>query len=287
MSPQLLALITSIWYAGALVSSRVGLQYSSPATVTLVSIAVQNIALWAAVFAAGGIPPVAPLAVLLFCIVGVFQMGVRLLAYTGVLKIGASRSSALQSISPLVSATIAITVLQESASALVLAGTALVVIGVALVSWRAERELASFRWRYLLLPVGAACLTGMNHPMRSYALSVSNEPLFFSAFMGLVSLAGFSLYWTFLPHGQLLVWSRRALWPFLWTGIFETLSIIFIITALSIGRVVVVAPIAASYPVWALVGAKLFLRNVEPITWKTALGIFSVVAGTAAIHLGR
>jgi hypothetical protein len=49
----------------------------------------------------------------------------------------------------------------------------------------------------------------------------------------------------------------------------------------------VVAPIAATYPVWALVGAKLFLRNVEKITLKTVMGILSVVGGTVAIHLGR
>jgi uncharacterized membrane protein len=57
--------------------------------------------------------------------------------------------------------------------------------------------------------------------------------------------------------------------------------------SLSVGRVVVVAPIAATYPVWALIGAKIFLRNVEKITVKTIIGILSVVAGTAAIHLGR
>jgi uncharacterized membrane protein len=58
-------------------------------------------------------------------------------------------------------------------------------------------------------------------------------------------------------------------------------------TSLSLGRVVVVAPIAATYPVWALIGAKLFLREVEKITLKTVVGILSVVAGTIAIHLGR
>jgi uncharacterized membrane protein len=57
--------------------------------------------------------------------------------------------------------------------------------------------------------------------------------------------------------------------------------------SLSVGRVVVVAPIAATYPVWALIGAKIFLRNVEKITFKTIIGILSVVAGTIAIHLGR
>jgi drug/metabolite transporter (DMT)-like permease len=226
-------------------------------------------------------------AVGIFCIVGLFQMGVRLFAYTGVLKIGASRSSSLQSISPLISATIAITILGEPATPLILAGTLLVVGGIVLVSWKAERELPSFRWWHLLLPVGAACLTGMNHPLRRFAFSLTNEPLFFSAFMGIVSLAGFLIYRAVSPRKQRLEWNRGALGAFLCTGIFETLSILFIMTSLSVGRVVVVAPIAASYPVWALIGAKIFLRNVEQITLKTIFGILSVVAGTAAIHLGR
>lgn len=287
MSPQLLALFCSMSYAGALVSSRLGLQYSTPTTVTLVSILVQNLALWTAVFLSGGIPAVAPIAIGLICIVGIFQLGVRLLAYTGVLKIGASRSSTLQSISPLVSATIAIAVLGETTTTPIVGGTFMVIAGVVLVSWKAEREIAGFRWRHLLLPIGAACLTGLNHPMRRYALGLSNEPLFFSALMGLVSLTGFLIYMGVSPTKESLVWSRQAIRPFLSTGIFETFSLVLIIKAISIGPVVVVAPIAASYPVWALIGAKLFLGDVERVTWKTLVGVASVVAGTAAIHFGR
>ena len=286
-APQILALLCSLSYAGALISSRLGLRYSTPTTVTLVSILVQNFALWSAVALTGGIPAVAPLAVGLICIVGIFQLGVRLLAYTGVLKIGASRSSTLQSVSPLVSATIAIVVLGETTTLLIVGGTFMVIAGVVLVSWRAEREIAGFRWWHLLLPLGAASLTGMNHPMRRYALGLSNEPLFFSAWMGLLSLAGFLIYMGFSPTKESLIWNRQAVRYFLSTGIFETISLVLIITAISIGPVVVVAPIAASYPVWAVIGAKLFLPDVEKITWKTVIGILSVVAGTAAIHLGR
>ena len=203
------------------------------------------------------------------------------------LKIGASRSSSLQSISPLFSATIAITILQEPVTTLIILGTLLVVCGVMLVSWKAERELASFRWWHLLLPIAAACLTGINHPLRRYAFSLSNEPFFFSAFMGLVSLVGFSIYRLVSPQRQTLKWNRAGLWPFFWTGVFETLSIVFIMTSLSLGRVVVVVPIAATYPVWALIGAKLFLSDVEKITAKAVIGILSVVAGTVAIHMGK
>jgi DME family drug/metabolite transporter len=284
---QLLALITSVLYASALVSARAGLRYSTPTTVTLLSILMQNLLLWSAVFVSGGVHAVPLAGVLLFSLVGIFQLGVRLLAYTGVEKIGASRSSALQSISPLVSASIAVTILGEEPSVLIVLGTILVVAGIVLVSWKPEQQLAAFRRWHLLLPLGAAFLTGMNHPIRRYVLAMANEPLLFSALMGTVSLAGFSIYLAASPRSQKVVWDRRAFWPFMGTGVFETLSILCIITAISMGRVVVVAPIAASYPIWALIEARIFLRQMEPINPKTLLGILSVVAGNAAIHLGR
>lgn len=284
---QLLALITSVLYASALVSARAGLRYSTATTVTLVSILMQNLILWTAVLATGGLRDVPLFGILLFTLVGIFQLGVRLLAYSGVEKIGASRSSALQSISPLVSAVMAIIILGEEPSVLIVMGTVLVVAGIILVSWKPEQQLAEFRRWHLLLPLGAAFLTGMNHPIRRYVLLLANEPLFFSALMGSVSLAGFLVYMAASPRPQKLVWDRRAFWPFIGTGLCETFSILFIITAISMGRVVVVAPIAASYPIWALIEARIFLRQLEPINLKIILGVASVVAGNVAIHLGR
>jgi drug/metabolite transporter, DME family len=127
----------------------------------------------------------------------------------------------------------------------------------------------------------------MNHPIRRYVLSLANEPLFFSALMGTVSFGGFLIYLAISPRSQRLDWNRKAILPFIGTGLFETISILCIITALSVGRVVVIAPIAASYPVWALIEARIFLRDVEPIHWRIVLGILSVVTGNVAIHFGR
>ena len=213
-------------------------------------------------------------------------MGVRFLAYGGVAKIGAARSSALQAISPLISAAGAIVFLHERATVVVLLGTVLVVCGIVLVSWRAEEQITAFRWWHLLLPVGAELLTGINHPIRRYALMLSNEPLFFAALMGTVSLVGFLGYANFGATRERLVWQREAVGYFIVTGIAETLSISSIITALSIGPVVVIAPIASSYPLWALIGAAIFLREVERINAMTILGSLSIVACAIAIYLG-
>jgi drug/metabolite transporter (DMT)-like permease len=284
---QVLALITSIFYASALVSARAGMRYSTPTTVTLVSILIQNLLLWSAIFVTGGVHTVPLIGILLFTVVGIFQLGVRLLAYTGVEKIGASRSSALQSVSPLISAAIAVAILGEPTTLLIVLGTCLVVAGIVLISWKPERQLANFRRWHLLLPIGAAFLTGINHPIRRYVLTLADEPLFFSALMGSVSLVGFLIYFSVSRRSQRLVWNRNAVGPFLATGLCETMSILLIITAISMGRVVIVAPIAASYPVWSLILSALLLRDVEPINQKVIAGIISVVAGNFAIHLGR
>ena len=284
---QLLALICSVFYASALVSARAGMHYSTPTTVTLVSILMQNLLLWFAIFVTGGVHAVPLAGVLLFTLVGLFQLAVRLLAYTGVEKIGASRSSALQSVSPLISAAIAITFLGEPTTLLIILGTLLVVIGIVLISWKPERQFPDFRTWHLLLPIGAAFLTGINHPIRRYVLTMANEPLFFSALMGTVSLGGFLIYFAVSPRSQRLVWNRQAIGPFLATGVCETTSILLIITAISMGRVVIVAPIAASYPVWSLILSAIFLRDVESVNGKVIAGILSVVAGNFAIHLGR
>jgi drug/metabolite transporter, DME family len=285
MTPQLLALLTSFFYATTLVSARCGFKYSTPITVTCVSIVTQNLLLWSGVFLTGGIPEVAFVPLLLFFLVGVTQFGVRIFSYTGVQKIGASRSSALQSVSPVLSTLIAVAVLHERPHAVVVAGTVLVVGGIVLLSRRGKASVTAFRWWHLLLPLAAACLTGTNQPIRRYALSISNEPLFFAAVMGGVSLICLVVYLVFLPTGDRLVWSRKALTPFLITGVAETAAIFLIINALGIGAVSVVAPIATTYPLWAMIGAAIFLRDTERINLSIVIGTLSVVAGTVAIIL--
>jgi hypothetical protein len=57
----------------------------------------------------------------------------------------------------------------------------------------------------LLLPLAAAILTGINHPIRRYVLIMAKEPLFFSALMGTVSLGAFPLYFAMSLQSQRVV----------------------------------------------------------------------------------
>ena len=117
--------------------------------------------------------------------------------------------------------------------------------------------------------------------------SLANEPLYLAAVIGVVALPWLASA-TLLPgEKQKPVWDRRALGPFLLAGMFETLGILLVILALSVGHVVVVSPIVATSPLWILLGTWLFLRGIESLTLKTIIGAVCVVSGTVVISLVR
>ena len=159
-----------------------------------------------------------------------------------------------------------------------------VVCGIVLITWKRASEVRSFQWWEFLFPLTAALLAGIVHPMRRYALSISHEPLFFAALVGIVSLLCFLAYMPF--SREPLVWDRRAMLPFLAAGAAETCGILLVITALGIGSVITVSPLVGISPLWTMLGAVIFLRDLEQIRLQTIVGAICVIAGTAAISLG-
>ena len=281
---QVIALCASVSYACVLVTSRRGMQYSTPKTVTLISLIVHTVSLWTAVFLTGGIPPVDTAAVYVFIVAGILQPIIRLCTYTGVHRVGASRSGPIRSTHPMFGVFVAITVLGENATVLVLAGVVSVVCGIVLITWKPAAEVRSFRWWEFLFPLTAALLAGIVHPMRRYALAISHEPLFFAALVGIVSLVCFLAYTPF--SREPLVWDRRAMLPFFVAGAAETCGILLVITALGVGSVITVSPLVGISPLWVLLGTVIFLRDLEQVSLRTAVGAVCVIAGTAAISLG-
>ncbi len=285
--PQLIALGAALSYATSGIAARRGMRYSTPITVTLVSLTIHAVSLWSVVFLTGGIPLVSSLALLLFFITGTLQPVIRWFTYTGIFYMGASRGTTIRGSHPMFSTLIAIMLLGERAEPAVIAGTCLIVGGVALISWRPATAGVPFKWWHVGIPLGAAVLAGISHPIRRYAMSLANEPLYFAAVVGLVSLCWMAGY-LLSPFGtDRPKWHPQALWPFLIAGSFETLGILLVMLALSVGQVVLVSPIIATSPLWILLGSWLFLRGIEPVTLRTIVGAFCVVSGTIAISMVR
>ena len=285
MTPQFLALCTALSYAAANVSVRRGLRHSSAATATLTSLIVHTVVLSSAVMVMGGAPEVVALALGLIAITGILQTGMRLWHYTGIEKVGTSRAVTLRGTHPIVSVAIGITILQEQATPAILIGTLLVVSGIVMTSWHGNDQIAGFRWRHLLFPMATALITGIVHPIRRYAMSISDEPLFFAAIVGIVSLLCFSSTLTVPSMKERIVWNPNSLVPFIAAGVFETLAVLLMLTAFVSGPVVLVSPIAATSPIWTLLMSVVFLRDLERVNAYTVSGTVCVVAGVIAIYL--
>lgn len=285
--PQLIALAGALSYAISGIAARRGLRYSTPITVTVVSLIIHATGLWTVLYLSGGVPRVSLWAMFLFVVTGTLQPVIRLFTYAGIFYLGASRGTTLRSSHPLFSTTIAILFLGESADWWVLLGTVAIVSGIILISWQPAVRREASHWWYVGFPLGAALLAGVSHPLRRYALTQANEPLLFAATVGLVSLVWIGSYLLSPLPGERPVWNQRAMKPFIVAGVFETLGILLVIVALSVGQVVLVSPIVATSPLWILIGTWLFLQGIETLSLRTVLGAICVVAGTIAISVVR
>ena len=264
-----------------------GLTHSTPLTATIVSLAARTVTLGAAVVFTGGIPNFAYLALAVFVFLGALQSATSLLTFIGLQKIGTSRSQPLRNSYPLWSAGLAIVVLHEQASLAVLAGTVLVVIGVVLISWKPETALPSYRWWHVLYSLAAGFLAGVAFPLRRYGLTITNEPVFFSFVVAVISFLGAIPYILWNRSDQGLIWHPRGVLHFFGSGFFEALGALLTLIALTTGRVVIVSPIVATTPLFSLIISLIFFRGKEQVTGRTIMGTIGVVDGTIAIAVGK
>ncbi|HVO92297.1 MAG TPA: DMT family transporter [Terriglobales bacterium] len=287
MLAQAIALCAAIAYALSFILSKRGLRYSTPITITFVSLLIQTTVLFAIALFFTGIPSTPTFVFGLYVIAGVLQAVVRQLTYIGIEKIGAARSGPIRASVPLWSAAVAIFLLGEKMTLPIAAGTLLVFAGILLISWRADEGVKDFRRWYVIAPLLAAILGGIIYPLRRYALRFADEPIYFGAVVGIVGLICTAMFIVLPTTKDRLVWNRQSIGYFAVGGALESLGLLLVLYALTYGPVVVVTPLTATLPLWVVLGGKLLLRDLEKITPHIIAGAALVVAGTIAISLAK
>lgn len=198
-------------------------------------------------------------------------------------RIGPTVAATFSSTAPLFAALTAVLFLDEVLKPLVAAGTLGTVGGLMLLSW-SRRGIPKLVQAALLFATGAAVIRGINHTVGKWGLELLPNVFMASFISFLVSFIG-SVVLFQLRHGHLpRQVPHHGLAHFVLSGFLIALAIGCMYGGLSLGRVVVVSPIVAAYPVFTLLGS-LALRE-ELLTPRLLAGVAIVVAGVTLISLG-
>lgn len=216
-----------------------------------------------------------------FAIVGIIQPALSMyFANEAYHRAGATIASTFAATAPLFAAALAIVFLGERLTLAIAGGTILTVLGIAALSWmpRGGGRLVAAA---LLFATCTALIRGLNHAVGKVGIDLLPNPF-------MAGFCSFAVSFTLLA--AVYRW-RRGRWPgrlpragigyFCITGTCIAFGIGLLFGALSVGRVVVVSPLVATYPVFTLFVAAAV--GDERITAKVLAGVALVVAGVALI----
>jgi len=284
MMPQtlhLLALGGAFFSALATIYIRQGLRASDPYAGFFVNVVVGTVSLWIAVIATGGLGHVSPRGALFFMCAGLIgTVGGRLLRFVAIEKVGASIAAALINLNPFVSSALAIALLGEFITVPIVIGTVVIVAGTTLLSLGGKR--LGFRLGQLSLPLLSAVCFGVVAVLRKLGLS-DTSAVVGSAINVTTALVAYTAFLLASGRPEIMVCRGRSLAYFAVAGLAENLGVFMNVVALSMGRVSVVTPLYGTAPIFVLVLAPFFLRDVERLTTRVVMGTLLIVFGVYLI----
>lgn len=280
---EALALLASLFWAGDAILVRQGSRYSNAASAALLSFLAATVVLWTLNWSRLSLDVVFSPASFYFALSGLIQpVLVRLLYYTGIVRLGVSRAGPVRGTSPLFAMTIAFFFLDERLGLTAYIGVVLTVLGVWMISYRREGE-ADWRPFDLVFPLGAAFLAAVSQNIRKKGLLILPDPLIAVTVNVSTSVIVFIL--SLLLSGRLRsIRINRQCLPFYGSAALVSVAAQMItFTALSRGQVSVVVTLVNTTPLFIVLFTAVFLRELEKINRMVAIGVVVLMAGVALI----
>ncbi len=283
MYVEALSLLTSFCYGVSAVLNRKGMSDSNPMTGSMAVALVQVVVLSGLVVA---MPPsrINLTGVALFVASGILASTLgRLANLTSIDRLGVSVSSTIIGSSPLFSTVFAVLFIGERVVPSTLAGTILIVVGIALASWRGEG--GSRLTPAMAFPFASAVFYGASSVVRKVALNILPETTLGALVGTASSLASFVVYLAATQGLGTVRLSRSSGKYFLVSGVVVSVAWLSMFTALSAGGVAVVSALIGTSFLFSLVLSALLLKDTEEISWGVVIGSIAIVAGAAVITL--
>src|SRR5918996_4997871 len=230
--------------------------------------------------------PVFIAANLTFVVVGLFVPGAtRVLTFRGIRTMGSSVTSTIVNATPMFSTLLAVLLLGERPGPLVLAGVALIVGGLIIISWESSQR--SWKKAELIFPFLAALLFSMKDVTVRWGLGGSDSPVLAAAVAAITSTAEIFLVNIYIYRLKFVLPPRNVIYWFVTSGVCTGGSFLFVFIALSMERVSIVAPLINSYAVFVLILTPLMARRIEKVSLRKVAGGGFFVMGIFLISMGR
>ncbi len=277
------ALLAGFCFAVSHILIRRAMVNSNALTASVISLSMSALVAWTLVGLFVPLAAVLSPAVWYFIVAGVFAPGLgRTLNFVGIERIGVARSVPIVNSSPMFASVFAVIFLGEVWLVQNIFGTALVILGVIILS---SIRAAQGQWHKmdLIYPMLGAVSFGISSTLRKAGLGVDNVPLLAAA---VTASAGLLLSLGVLRANggrQIFLLPRRSLAWYFAAGVFNTGAMLAVFYALSMGRVVIVEPIVAANPVLSVLLTAIFLRDLESISARVLAGAVCTVAGTVLV----
>jgi len=286
MTAILLAFASAVFFGAGVVITQFGLRHVHPLSGAAISIPT-----FTAFFVL-----VSPLllrgdhivwrAIPIFAAIGVVYPGLlTLLTFASNRALGPVVTSALGNVSPLFSVVLAVLVLNEPLQPLQFGGIIIAVVGVFMITVTRTGDARDWRSWLLLLPLSAALMRGIMPPFIKIGLEIWPNPVA-AGLIGYLFSSLTVLTVERVRNGSFIVKGPLAgrLW-FALNGLVNGIATLLLYAAVGAGRVSVVVPLIATYPLITLGLSALVLTNVR-ITAKLACGTALAVAGVVLILIG-
>ena len=277
------AILASSCFACSHVLVRRGMVNSNALTASFISLSMSAIVAWCLVGLFVPLNRVLSPAIGYFIVAGIFAPGLgRTLNFVGIERIGVARAVPIVNSSPIFASVFAVVFLAEVWVLQNIVGTALVILGVVILS---SIRSAQGQWRKMdvIYPVLGAASFGISSVLRKAGLDVDNLPLVAAAF---TSTTGFLFLIGLLQASggrRIFRLPRKSLAWYVVAGVFNTGAMLAVFYALSEGKVVIVEPIVASNPVLSVLLTAVFLKDLESISIRVVMGAVCTVAGTLLV----
>ena len=228
-----------------------------------------------------------PVSTLVFILSGVVGTALgRLVSYTGIQRTGATVGEAGGATHPLFASLLAFVLLSEPILLLELAGMVIIIVGIVMMSLSKGGDQSGWEPWEILIPLFAAMLFGTAHTLRRYGFVMTDAtPVEGTALNSLGAFLVLVLYIGIGRKREILIADQKARRYFALSGLLIPVGLLLSMVAFSLGRVVTVAPLLATVPLFGLLFGYLLLRDVERITPRLVGSICITVSGIVLITI--